>query len=315
MTLPTLAVVGPTGSGKSALAMALAETLAVDNVGVELLSVDSMQVYRGMDIGTAKPTAADRAAVPHHLLDLLDPSASCSVSWFQGRAKAALADVIARSKTAVLVGGTGLYHRAVIDELEIPGQWPEVVDGLEREADTARLHRRLCKLDPLGASRMEPSNRRRVVRALEVTIGSGRPFSSFGPGLEDYRRGDVVQVGLMVGRTEIRPLLERRLDRQVERGFLDEVRRLHTRAEGMSRTASQALGYRELWAHIDGERTLSDALQEILVRTRRFAVRQQRWFRRDPRVAWFDAERPDLGDAVLDHWRNSGRNPRTASLG
>jgi tRNA dimethylallyltransferase len=172
-------LVGATATGKSALALALARA----DPAWEILSVDSMQVYRGMDIGTAKPTPAEQAEVPHHLIDVLDPWEDATVAWYQTQARAVLADLEARGKRGLLVGGTGLYVQAVVDDLDIPGQHPEVRAALEAEPDTAALHARLRALDPVAAARMEPGNRRRVVRALEVTLGSGRPFSSFGPGV------------------------------------------------------------------------------------------------------------------------------------
>jgi tRNA dimethylallyltransferase len=293
-----LAIVGPTASGKSRLALDLAERVE----GVEIVSVDSMQVYRGMDIGTAKPTGAERAAVRHHLIDLLDPHEECSVAWFRDRAADVLADLDTRGVPSVLVGGTGLYHRVVVDGLDVPGQWPDVRAALESEPDTVALHRRLADLDPLAASRMDPSNRRRVVRALEVTLGAGRPFSSFGPGLDAYPPANVVLVGLSE-RAVLAERIERRFRRQLDDGFLDEVRRLDARPEGWSRTAAQALGYRELLPHARGLADLDACVADAIAHTRRFAVRQERWFRRDPRIEWFDADRPDLVDAVATRWR------------
>jgi tRNA dimethylallyltransferase len=177
-----VAIFGATASGKSALALDLARR----HDDIELVSVDSMQVYRGMDIGTAKPTPAEQAEVRHHLIDLAEPDEDFTVSRFQVACGDVLADIEARGKRAVLVGGTGLYLRAVVDDLTIPGQYPDVWAELDRDPDTAALHARLTQVDPMAASRMEPTNRRRVVRALEVSIGSGRPFSSFGPGLDAY---------------------------------------------------------------------------------------------------------------------------------
>jgi tRNA dimethylallyltransferase len=293
-----LAIVGPTASGKSRLALELAQR--VD--GLELVSVDAMQVYRGMDIGTAKPTAAERAAVPHHLIDVLDPDEECSVAWFRDEAAGVLAEVAARGVPAVLVGGTGLYQRAIVDDLDLPGQWPDVRAELDAEPDTVTLHRRLVELDPVAATRMEPSNRRRVLRALEVSIGAGRPFSSFGPGLDAYPPTDVVLVGLAVERTLLADRIERRFRRQLDDGFVDEVRRLDARPQGWSRTAAQALGYRELLPHVRGRAELDACVTDAIAHTRRFAVRQDRWFRRDPRIQWFDADRPDLADAVAAHW-------------
>jgi tRNA dimethylallyltransferase len=293
-----LAIVGPTASGKSRLAMSLAERID----GVELLSIDSMQVYRGMDIGTAKPSVDEQSRIPHHLLDILDPDEESSVSWFQAEAMKVREDLAARAATPVYVGGTGLYHRAVVDDLDIPGQWPDVAAELEAEPDTSGLHSRLVQLDPVAASRMDPGNRRRVVRALEVTIGGGRRFSDYGPGLDRYPPSDVVQVGLRVERAVTAASVEERFDSQLHDGFVEEVATLDARPEGWSRTAAQALGYRELIEHVRHGRPLDECRDLAISRIRRFATRQDRWFRRDPRVAWIDANRPDLVDAVLSVW-------------
>jgi tRNA dimethylallyltransferase len=283
-----LALVGTTASGKSALALALARR----DPGLELVSVDSMQVYRGMDIGTAKPTPAEQAEVPHHLLDLADPWESFTVARFQHAFRAALADIEARGRRALLVGGTGLYLRAAVDDLVIPGEYPVVRASLEDEPDTAALHDRLTGLDPLAAGRMEPTNRRRVVRALEVTLGSGQPFSSFGPGLEAYPATRFRLVGVALPPTTVADRIAARYRDQVEQGFVDEVRRLAAEPRGLSRTAAQALGYRELLDHVAGEVPLDRALDEAVNRTRRFARRQRSWFRRDPRIEWFTADDP-----------------------
>ena len=271
-----LVIVGPTASGKSDLAMGLARLIG----GAEIVTLDSMQVYRRMDIGTATPTAADQAEIPHHLLDLVDPSEEFAVAEVQARARAVIDDVCDRGAVPVLVGGTGLYVRAVIDRLRIPGRYPEVHACLETESDTSVLHIRLANLDPVAAGRMEPSNRRRIVRALEVTIGSGRPFSSYGPGLGHYPPTPFVQIGLRWDRDRLDDRIAARYRQQMADGFLDEVRSL---AEcPISRTAAQALGYKELLAHVRGEMALDEALDLAVVRTRRFARRQERWFRRDP---------------------------------
>ena len=296
-----LAIVGTTASGKSSVAMAIARSRS----SVELVSVDSMQVYRGMDVGTAKPTAAEQAEVRHHMIDLVEPTEDFTVSLFQAAARRAIADIVARRGRPVLVGGTGLHLRSVIDDLEIPGQFPEVRSELDADADTEALHARLAELDPVAASRMEPSNRRRVVRALEVTLGSGRPFSSFGPGLETYPETDFVLVGIRLPRATIDDRIAKRYEQQIADGFLDEVEALH-RIE-LSRTASQALGYRELLAHARGETSLDEALELAVVRTRQFARRQERWFRRDPRITWFDVDDP--ADAVAPALELFDANP------
>ncbi|MBK5222557.1 MAG: tRNA (adenosine(37)-N6)-dimethylallyltransferase MiaA [Acidimicrobiia bacterium] len=301
---PPLAIVGTTASGKSALAMAVARA----RPGVELVSVDSMQVYRGMDIGTAKATPAERAEVPHHGLDLVDPWDEFTVAEFQAAILAAIDDVEARGARHLLVGGTGLYLRAVIDGLEMAGRFPDVVAELEAEPDTTALHRRLAELDPLAATRMEPGNRRRVLRALEVTIGSGRPFSSYGPGLENYGPTRFRLVGIRRPRPVIDERIVQRYQAQLADGFVDEVCTLFAHPNGVSRSAGQALGYKEIAEHLEGRMTLDEALELAIARTRRFARRQDRWFRRDPRIEWLDvgdggaADPSEHADEVLRIW-------------
>ena len=287
-----VAILGPTASGKSSLALALVELLAEQGQAAELISIDSMQVYVGMDVGTATPTAAERAAVPHHLIDLVAPSEEFTVGAFQRHAAAALADVRERGAVPILVGGTGLYLRAVIDDLEIPPRFPETLAALEAElaagqSTVEQLHARLAGIDPDAAARMEPTNERRVLRALEVTLGGERRFSSYGPGLEAYPPTPFVQLAIRWPRAGLDERIARRYEQQMAGGFLDEVRRL--REIGPSRTAAQALGYRELLAHVDGACSLDEALELAVTRTRRFARRQERWFRRDPRITWLDA--------------------------
>jgi tRNA dimethylallyltransferase len=303
--LDPIAILGVTASGKSSLAMAVARA----RTDVELVSVDSMQVYRGMDVGTAKPTTEERAEVRHHVLDLVDPWESFDLASFQAAVAAALADIAARGRRAILVGGTGLYLRAIVDALEIPGRFPEVEAELAAEPDTPALHARLAELDPLAAGRMEPTNRRRVLRALEVTLGSGRPFSAHGPGLDAHPPTPVALVGLRRTREVTARRIEARFARQMDDGFLAEVERLRT-GPPLSHTAAQALGYRELIAHLDAldhdeVSSLDDAVAVAVTRTRQFATRQDRWFRRDPRIDWLDLEGPPHADdgglaAVLD---------------
>lgn len=296
-----LAIVGATASGKSALALELARR----SCGLELISVDAMQVYRDMDIGTAKPSPAERADVPHHLIDVADPAEDFSVARFQAAVRTALAAIEARGGRALLVGGTGLYVRAVVDDLTLPGRFPEARAAVEAEHDTSALHRRLGELDPVAAARMEPTNRRRLIRALEVTVGSGRPFSSFGPGLEAYPPSPIAQVGLCLRPELLDARIAARLEEMLDTGFLDEVRRLASRPAGLSRTARQALGYRELLAHVEEGIPLDEAVAETLRRTRRFARRQLRWFRRDPRITWHDAGDNPLAllARVLGDWQ------------
>ncbi len=280
-----LALVGTTASGKSALALALAR----EDPGLEIVSVDSMQVYRGMDVGTAKPTPEERAEVVHHLLDVADAWEDYTLGRYAAAARAALSDIEARGRRALLVGGTGLYLRAVVDDLDVPGRFPEVRAEVEADPDTPALHRRLAELDPRAAARMEPTNRRRVVRALEVTLGSGRPFSSYGPGLDVYPPTRFHQVGVALPHEVVARRVEARYHQQMEDGFLEETRALLAAPEGMSRTARQALGYAELIEHLTTGVSLDEALDVAVRRTRRFARRQHSWFRRDPRIRWLHA--------------------------
>lgn len=270
--------------------------------------MDALAVYREMDIGTAKPSrSADPASRhPWHLVDLVDPGEEFSVALFQEAARRALDEVHRAGRPALLVGGTGLYHRALLDRLELPGRFPAVTARLLREAagpeGPGRLHARLRELDPVAAGRMEPLNLRRVVRALEVTEGSGRRFSDFGPGLGSYPATETCLVGLALARPELDRRLAARLESQLSEGFLDEVAALAARPGGLSKTARQAIGYAELLSHLAGESSLSEAKEQILRRLRRFARRQESWFRRDPRVQWLPADSPQLADLVLARW-------------
>jgi len=297
--LTAVALLGVTASGKSHAAFGVARRRG----DTELVSVDSMCVYRGMDIGTSKPTPAERAAVPHHLLDLVEPDAPFGVSDFQGAAKAALAEIDRRGRHAILVGGTGLYLRSIVDDLRIPGQYEDVAASLNAELDNgtasvADLHARLAALDPVAAQRMEPSNRRRIVRALEVTVGSGQPFSTFGPGLEAYPPSAFALIGISVEPDVVDRRIEERFSHWMDTGLLDEVRQLSQRPGGMGRTARQALGYRELLAHVEGDRPLDECVEEAVRRTRTLARRQASWFTRDPRIVW--AESGEQAEALLD---------------
>ncbi len=290
---------GATATGKSSLALALRNRVS----GVELVSVDSMAVYRGMDIGTESPR---ECVADWHLVDIADPSEDFSVAQFQAAAIEALQQISSRGHTAILVGGTGLYHRAVIDGLDLPGRYPDVAAELESEASTPagleRLYERLATLDPLATSRIEPGNTRRIVRALEVTLGSGQLFSSFGPGLEHYPSAGPRLAGLFLSRPELDRRLKERLESELDAGWLGEVETLAQHPAGLSRTAAQAIGYRELLGVVRHQTSLDDAKAEILRRLKSFARRQESWFRRDPRVKWFSADSPNLAGDVLGWW-------------
>ena len=280
--------------------MAVATRLGA-SPGFQIVAVDAMQVYRGMDIGTAKPTPADRAAVPHHGLDLIDPDHEFTVAQFGRAANAAIEQIRQSAGRPLLVGGTGLYLRSLTDPMQIPGTWPDVRNALEAQLAAGepidQLHRQLAQLDPAAAAKMQPANARRVVRALEVCLGSGRPFSAFGPGIDSYPTVPFMQVGLRWARPKLAERIERRVHRMMAEGLLDEVERLRTRWR-LSRTAAQALGYKELIEHLDGQVSLDHAVEQVIVRTRQFAVRQDRWFRRDPRVQWVDIEADPVTETV-----------------
>ncbi|MFZ8916969.1 MAG: tRNA (adenosine(37)-N6)-dimethylallyltransferase MiaA [Ilumatobacteraceae bacterium] len=287
----SLAILGPTASGKSSVAMALADRLSSASAPVEIVSVDAMQVYRRMDVGTAKPSADEQKRIRHHLIDLVDPTDDFTVARFQSDYRVVRDDMARRGAIPLLVGGTGLYVRAVVDDLDIPGQWPETRARLDSEIENLgveALYTRLVESDPQAASKIEPNNSRRVLRALEVIEGSGRQFSSFGPGVDTYPPTDVLQVALRWQRDVLARRIEARVHLMLDAGWLDEARHL---TEGpLSRTASRALGYHELFEHLAGRLSLSDAVETIVLRTRQFAVRQERWFRRDPRIVWFDLD-------------------------
>ncbi len=274
---------------------------AAARADVEIVAVDAMQIYRRMDIGTAKPSAADRRAVVHHGLDLVEPSQPYAVADFARTVGPTVADIAARGLQPLLVAGTGLYLRALTDPMTIPGQWPDVRTTLESRAQTEgslALHAELAELDPVAATRMEPSNVRRIVRALEVTLGSGRPFSSFGAGLNDYQPTNFVQVGLRWSRESLSERIAHRVARMMASGLLAEVAGLLDEPAPLSRTARQALGYKELIQHLAGKVGLDEAVSMIVLRTRQFAVRQERWFRRDPRIRWVTIERDPVVEAL-----------------
>jgi tRNA dimethylallyltransferase len=267
-----LILTGPTGSGKSAVALDLAQHL-----DAEIVCMDSMTVYRGMDVGTAKPSAADRARVPHHLLDVLDPSQSANVAWWLGRAEQAVRDIESRGRQALIVGGTAMYLKALLHGLfDGPPADPALRQRLESEPPEA-LHARLTALDPVSAARIHPNNVRRVVRALEVRELTGRPLSDLQQQWQRPAPLDDRCLCLDLPREELYARIDARVARMFEEGLIDEVRRL--RHSAMSREAAQALGYKELFAHLDGTISREQALEEVRTRTRQFAKRQLTWFR------------------------------------
>lgn len=291
MRQPVIAVVGPTAAGKSDLAVDLALRL-----GGECVNADSMQLYRGMDIGTAKLTLAERRGVPHHLLDIWDVTVTASVAEYQKLVRPLL-DAVA---VPVLVGGSGLYVRAAIDDLEFPGTDPVIRERLEAElAETgpAPLYARLLERDPAAAEAILPSNGRRIVRALEVIELSGRPFSATMPSYDAVYPS--VQIGLEVPRPQLDERIAVRVERMWAAGLVAEVRSLLGRGLAEGRTASRALGYAQVLRFLAGEWTEERAFEETVRATRRFARRQESWFRRDPRVCWLPYDAPDLLDRSL----------------
>jgi tRNA dimethylallyltransferase len=280
---PVLALVGPTAAGKTALALALAPSLCA-----EIVSADAMLVYRGMDIGTAKPTPKERSRVPHHLVDVVEPSEEFSVARFQPLARAAIAGVLARGAVPLLVGGSGLYFHAVVDDFVFPPTDAAVRTRLEGEAAMAglpALYQRLAERDPEAAGRIQPANLRRIVRALEVIELTGRRFSSFRGAMErPSSRYRLTVLGLGPGPELLRARAAGRVAAMAEAGLVDEVR--HLQARPLSRTARQALGYKELLDALERGTPVEDALDEVVARTRSYARRQLAWFRRDPRVRW-----------------------------
>jgi tRNA dimethylallyltransferase len=290
-----VALVGPTAAGKTEASVELARRL-----GAEILVVDSMTVYRGLDVGTAKPSTAQRAAVPHHLLDLAEPTEPFSVALFQRMAKKTLAEIRRRGRSALLVGGSGLYFRAVVDDLEFPGTDPRLRAAVLAEGTvlgSEALHRRLGDLDPIAAARIEPSNMRRTARALEVAALTGRPFSSFAQAWGRYPEGRVRAAGVKLPPATLRARIEDRVRRQLDEGLVDEVRSLLERGAGPWLTASQAIGYTEVAEHLEGRLGLEEAVSRMVGRTRSLARRQMAWFRRDPRIRWFQA--PAEGAAAV----------------
>jgi tRNA dimethylallyltransferase len=293
-----LALVGPTATGKTEASLTLARRL-----DAEILIVDSMTVYRGMDVGTAKPTREERATVPHHLLDLAEPGEGFSVARFQSMGRAALTEVGARGETALLVGGSGLYFRALVDDLEFPGTDPGLRASLAAEARALGprpLHRRLAAFDPDAADRIQPENARRTVRALEVAALTGRPFSAFSGAFDRYPSSRVRAAGVRMEPETLAERIDARVEAMAERGLVEEVRRLVEGGSGPFLTSSQAIGYAEIAEHLAGRLSLDEALERTRRRSRALARRQMAWFRRDPRIRWFDVSSGGAVEAVDD---------------
>ncbi|MFE1084449.1 tRNA (adenosine(37)-N6)-dimethylallyltransferase MiaA [Brevibacterium sediminis] len=287
-TSPIITVVGATATGKSDLALDLA-----DRLGGEIINTDSMQFYRGMDIGTAKLPIDERRGIPHHLIDILDVTEEANVQDFQARARAAIADIRGRGLRPILVGGSGLYVRAAVDHMEFPGTDSEVRARLEAEVATDRwaLHQKLRELDPKAAEKITVNDQRRIARALEVIELTGRPFSAQ---LPDYQEIEpTIHLGLSMDRAILHERIATRVDLMWEHGWVDEVTRLLGVGLAEGKTASRAIGYAQIQRHLAGELTAAEAKEETTIRTRQFARRQDTWFRRDPRIRWIDGSAAD----------------------
>lgn len=297
------ALVGPTAVGKSSAAIEVAE-----RIDAEVVSIDSMQIYRGMDIGTDKVSAEDRQRVRHHLLDLRDPSHDLTVAEFQDLARAAIDEIHARGRIPLLVGGSGLYFRAVVDDLDFPPRSPEVRAALEERIELegpAPLYAELAERDPVAAARIEPANARRIVRALEVVQLTGRPFSANDAWDRYESRYDLRVAGLERPPEVLHERIEERVRQMLERGLIEETRAL---AEaGLGVTARQALGYRQVLEM--SEATVEELHREISKATKRFARRQRSWFRADPRIRWFDAASATLIDDLEGFFGGKGAVP------
>lgn len=297
-----VSIVGPTASGKTGLGIAIARRLAERGERAEIVNADAYQMYRGMDIGTAKPTVEEQAAVPHHLIDIIDPDDTMTVARFQQLARRTIAELQSRGIRPILVGGSGLYARAAIDDISFPGTDPKIRERLERrelEEGAGALFEELRAKDPQAAARMDPRNPRRTIRALEVIELTGRPYSAT---LPRYRYVVAsVQIGLDLDRADLDRRIDIRTAQMREAGFLDEARRLRPH---MGLTASRALGYQQMFDLLDGLWDERDAWADVAQKTKRLARKQMGWFGRDPRIHWLQALNPALVDnamAIIDH--------------
>lgn len=292
MSAPVIIICGSTATGKSDLALEVAH-----KYNGEIINADSMQLYKGMDIGTAKLTLAERQGIPHHLLDILNVSQDASVASYQGLARAAVDQLRADGKTAVIVGGTGLYIKAIIDEMNFPETDPALRKKLEDEAEvlgTAELYSRLRVLDPEAADAIEPANTRRVIRALEVIEVTGKPYSANLPGDTSLRYPDALHIGLAMERSSLAPRIEARVQRMFDQGLVDEVKTLITQGLLFGATAQRAIGYAQVISMINGDISEAQAIEETIVATRQYVRRQETWFKRDQRIQWIGEGVPRL---------------------
>jgi tRNA dimethylallyltransferase len=290
----SVVVLGPTASGKSDVAMAAATTVP----NVHIIAADAMQVYRRMDIGTAKPTEDDQRRVVHYCVDVAEPSERYSVARFAEDVAVARKKISAADASELIVGGTGLYVTALVDGLSMPGDYPKIRAQLEANRDTEALFQQLSELDPEAVKKIDPNNRRRMIRALEVCLGSGKTFSSFGEGIGAYPPVDTVQIGIKWQRDALRERIALRVHKMVEAGLVDEVRSVLNGPKSISDTARQALGYKEVIEHLERRWSLEEAIDATILRTQQFAVRQERWYRRDPRIQWVEVQNDPIAEVT-----------------
>jgi tRNA dimethylallyltransferase len=290
----SVVVLGPTASGKSDVAMAAATSVP----NVHIIAADAMQVYRRMDVGTAKPTEEDQRRVVHYGVDIAEPSERYSVARFVDDVAAARKKISKAGASELIVGGTGLYVTALVDGLSMPGDYPKIRAQLEANRDTRALYEQLTELDPEAVKKIDPNNRRRMIRALEVCLGSGKTFSSFGEGIGAYPPVDTVQIGIKWKREALRERIALRVHKMIEAGLVDEVRGIMNEPKGISDTARQALGYKEIIEHIERRWTLEEAIDATILRTQQFAVRQERWYRRDPRIQWVEVQNDPIEEVA-----------------
>ena len=292
----SVVVLGPTASGKSDAAMTAAALQPKGSVHVVI--ADSMQVYKRMDIGTAKPSPADQALIPHHCLDVAEPNERHTVAHYVENVAAARVAISDAGASELIVGGTGLYVTAIVDGLDMPGEFPEIRAELEANEDTEAMFAQLFALDPEATTKMDPNNRRRLIRALEVCLGSGEKFSSFGEGIGSYSPTATTLIGLRWDRDVLRARIAQRVNIMMERGLVEEVRSLLAEPNGLAFTARQALGYKEMIEHLEGRWSLDEAVAATILRTQQFAVRQERWYRRDPRIQWVEVQNDPIAEVT-----------------
>lgn len=292
----SVVVLGPTASGKSDAAMTAAALQPKGSVHV--IVADSMQVYKRMDIGTAKPSPADQALIPHHCLDVAEPNTRHTVAHYVENVVAARLAISDADASELIIGGTGLYVTAIVDGLDMPGEYPEIRAELEANEDTEAMFAQLFALDPEASTKMDPNNRRRLIRALEVCLGSSEKFSSFGEGIGSYSPTTTTLIGLRWDRDVLRARIAQRVNIMMERGLVEEVRALLAEPNGLAFTARQALGYKEMIEHLEGRWSLDEAVAATILRTQQFAVRQDRWFRRDPRIQWVDVHEDPIEEVT-----------------